>query len=346
MKRIVIIVVSLILLLAIPASVFLTMRTQELRKRAAPATTLTLTPTTITKGVGEEFTLEARMNTGDNQIVAVELNLTFDPTKLQADWIHNGTMFPNILSSGTVGNGTVSIALGATNTTTPITGTGTVATIKFKTLAATTAPVAVRFAADTFVGALNEGSTNALTSSVPATITITGSGAGVTPTTTITAATTPSVTLTPTLTPTLGASDSASPSAVTIESPSKNERVETLHPTIVGTAPPGAVVTVTVYSDPITVTVTADANGDWSYTLAEPLASGPHTIVVAAQDASTGQSHTATLAFVVATDGDNGASGSATPVAGAIENTIALLALGLIFIGMGAIIPKMRRIEL
>ncbi len=346
MKRIVIIVVSLILLLAIPASVFLTMRTQELRKRAAPATTLTLTPTTITKGVDEEFTLEARMNTGDNQIVAVELNLTFDPTKLQAEWIHNGTMFPNILSSGTVGNGTVSIALGATNTTTPISGTGTVATIKFKTLAATASPIAVRFAADTFVGALNEGSTNALTSSVPATITITGSSAGVTPTTTITAATTPSVTLTPTLTPTLGASDSASPSAVTIESPAKNERVDTLQPTIVGKAPPGSVVTVTIYSDPITVTVTADANGDWSYTLTEPLASGPHTIVVAAQDASTGQSHTATLAFVVATDGDNGASGSATPVAGAVENTIALLALGLLFISMGAIIPKMRRVEL
>jgi hypothetical protein len=347
MKRIVIIVVSLILLLAIPASVFLTMRTQELRKKAAPATTLTLTPTTITKGVGEEFTLEARMNTGDNQIVAVELNLTFDPTKLQADWIHNGTMFPNILSSGTVGNGTVSIALGATNTTTPITGTGTVATIKFKTLAPTTAPIAVRFAADTFVGALNEGSTNALTSSVPATITITGGGStGVTPTTTITAATTPTVTLTPTLTPTLGASDSASPSAVSIESPSRNERVETLQPTIIGKAPPGSVVTVTVYSDPITVTVTADANGDWSYTLTEPLASGPHTIVVAAQDAETGQSHTATLAFVVATDGDNGASGSATPVAGAVENTIALLALGFIFIGMGAFIPKLRRVDL
>ena len=123
MKRVVIIVVSLILL-AIPATVFVSMRNQELRKKAAPATTLTLTPTTITKTVNEEFTLEARMDTAANQIVAVELNITFDPAKLEAEWIHNGTMFPNILSSGTVGNGTASIALGATNTTTPITGTG------------------------------------------------------------------------------------------------------------------------------------------------------------------------------------------------------------------------------
>ncbi len=347
MKRVVIIVVSLILFLAIPASVFLAMRNQELRKKAAPATTLTLTPAALTKAVGDEFTLEVHMDTADNQIVAVELNLTFDATKLQAEWIHNGTMFPNILSSGTVGNGTVSIALGATNTTTPITGTGVVATIKFKALAATTTAVPVRFSSDTFVGALNEGSTNALTSSTPSNITITGSGAGgtitptVIPTGTITV--TPTTSLTPTLTPTGSASDSASPSAVTIDSPAKNASVVTTKPTIEGTAPAGSTVTITVYSDPITVTVTADANGNWQYTLADPLASGPHTIVVAAQDPSTGTSHTATLAFVVATGDENGASGSAVPVSGSMENTLILLGLGALFIVSGSIVPHIRR---
>lgn len=342
MKRVVIIVVSLILFLAIPASVFLSMRSQELRKKAAPATTLTLTPTTLTKAVNEEFALEVRMDTAENQIVAVELNLTFDPTKLQADWIHNGTMFPNILSSGTVGNGTVSIALGATNTTTPITGTGTVATVKFKTLAASTAPIAVRFSSDTFVGALNEGSTNALTSSIPSTITITGAG-GVTPTPTIASGVTPTTALTPTVTPTGGASDGATSSAVTIDSPVKNSSVTTTQPTIEGTAPAGSTVTITVYSDPITVTVVADANGNWNYTLGQPLASGPHTIVVAAQDPNTGTSNTATLAFVVATGDENGASGSAVPVSGTTENTIILLGLGMLFILTGSIVPHLRR---
>jgi len=341
MKRVVIIVVSLLLFLAIPASVFLSMRSQELRKKAAPATTLTLTPASVTKAVNEDFTLEVRMDTAENQIVAVELNLTFDPTKLQAEWIHNGTMFPNILSSGTVGNGTVSIALGATNTTTPITGTGTVATIKFKALAPTSSPVSVRFSTDTFVGALNEGSTNALTSSVPSTITITGSNSTITPTATPTG--TIATTLTPTLTPTGGASDSASPSGVTIDSPAKNASVITTQPTIQGTAPAGSTVTITVYSDPITVTVVADANGNWTYTLAEPLASGPHTIVVAAQDPNTGTSHTATLAFVVATGSENGASGSAVPVSGSAENTIILLGLGMLFIVSGSVIPLLRR---
>lgn len=343
MKRVVVIVVSFILFLAIPATVFVSMRNSELRKKAAPATTLTLTPATITKTVNEEFTLEARMDTAENQIVAVELNITFDPAKLQAEWIHNGTMFPNILTSGTVGNGTASIALGATNTTTPITGTGTVATIKFKALAATSAPVAVRFSSNTFVGALNEGSTNALTSSNPSTITITGTGGG--STITPTATPTGTITITPTLTPTNAASGSASTSAVTIDKPIKNSSVITTQPTIEGKAPAGSVVTITVYSNPITVTVTADANGNWTYTLAEPLVAGPHTIVVAAQNPDTGTSHTATLAFVVAIGNENGASGSAVPVSGSTENTMILLGLGILFVLTGSMVPHLRRLN-
>lgn len=339
MKRIVFIVVSLLLLLAVPATVLLTMKNQELRKRASPATTLSLAPATLTKSIGEEFTLDVKMDTADNQIVAVDLKITFDPTKMEAVWIHNGTMFPNILSSGVVGNGNVSMALGAANTTTPVTGTGTVATIKFKALAATTTPVTVRFATDTFAGALNEGSTNALTSTIPSTITIGGGSQSVTGTPTPTT----SALLTPTLTPTQGASDSATPSAVSILSPLKNESVNTTLPTLEGKAPPGTTVTITIYSDPITVTVTADAAGNWTHTLTQPLESGPHTIVVAAKDPTTGTSHTATLAFVVSSGTDNGASGSAIPVTGAMENTIYLLGLGMLFILTGSVVPHIRR---
>lgn len=349
MKRIVVIVVSILMVLAVPISVFVAMRNQEVRKKAAPATTLTLSPTTITKNIGEEFTLEAQMNTGTNQIVAVDLSLSYDPTKLEAEWIHNGTMFPNILSSGVVGNGTVSIALGATNTTTPITGTGTVATIRFKTLAATTTPIAVRFTTETFVGALNEGSTNALTSSIPATITIGGASSNttITPTPTTTLGTTVSPTATPTgsITPTLTITptSSASSSAVTIDSPMKNESITTELPTISGKAPAGATVTITVYSDPITVTVQADTNGNWSYTLTEPLENGPHTIVAAAQNPSTGTSYTATLAFVVATENENATSDNTLPVSGTLENTILLLSLGILSIVVGSIIPYTKK---
>lgn len=329
MKRIVLIMSALFLFIAIPLLVFVAMKNQELRKKAAPATTLSITPATLSKAVGDEFTLELKMNTGDNQIVAVDLKILYDPTKLEGVWIRNGSMFPNILSSGVVGSGTASIALGAPNTTTPITGSGTVATLRLKAIAATTAPITVRFGSDTFVGALNEGSTNALQSSAPGTITI-GGGTQATPTPT---------SLTPTLTPSPRATDSASSSAITISTPLANESVGSTQPTLSGTAPPSTTVTITIYSDPITITTTSDADGNWSYTLEDELAAGPHTIVVAAQDPVTGESRTATLAFVVASGNENGSSGSAIPVSGVIENTLLLLTLGIFLIITGSIIP-------
>lgn len=346
MKRVVFIIVGLIILIAIPLTVFLSMRSQELRKRAAPATNITLTPASVTKSVGDEFTLEARLDTGDNQVVAAQINVVFDPAKLEAVSITNGTLFPNILSSGVVGNGSASIAVGAANTTTPIHGNGTAAVIKFKALASTSSPISIRFANDTYVGALGEGSTNVLVGSSPTTITIIGGSIDttITPTATPSGTITPTTTakLTPTLTPTLGASDSASTSAVSISSPTKNSSVTTEQPTIQGKAPPGSTVTIVIHSDEqITATVTADANGNWTYTVAEPISSGPHTIIVAANNPATNQTNTATLAFVVASGSDNGASGSAIPATGAVENTFILLGLGMLFIVAGTVIPAL-----
>ncbi len=437
MKRVVFIIVGLITLIAIPATVFLSMRSQELRKRAAPATNIALSPASVTKAPNEEFTLEARLDTGDNQVVAAQINIVYDPTKLEALTITNGTLFPNILSSGVVGNGTASIAVGAANTTTPIHGTGTAAVIKFKALSSTTSPVSVRFANDTYVGALGEGNVNVLIGTAPTTVTITGGGSSnninAVPTPTIAPAIitfggtagftyTPVSTtakvgqpiiwrgdfathplestnglwtkvqsgtefthtfttagtytyfcqahgnatsgmkgqivitadgasqstitpiLTPTLTPTQSATDSASSSAVTIKTPSVNESVSTNQPTITGKAPAGSIVTIVIHSsEQITATVTADANGNWTYTVTQPISSGPHTIVVAAKDPTTNQTNTATIAFVVASGSENGSSGDAIPATGAVENTFLLLGLGVIFIFAGSFIPLLHR---
>ena len=433
MKRVVFIIVGLITLIAIPATVFLSMRSQELRKRAAPATNIALSPASVTKAPNEEFTLEARLDTGDNQVVAAQINILYDATKLEALTINNGTLFPNIISSGVIGNGTASIAVGAANTTTPIHGTGTAAVIKFKALASTTSPVSIRFANDTYVGALGEGSVNVLIGSSPTTVTITGGGSSnnisAVPTPTVAPAiitfggtagftytpvsttakvgqpiiwrgdfathplestsnlwtmvqtgtefthtfTTPGTytyfchahgtattgmkgqivvtadgatqsTITPTLTPTQEATNSATQSAVTIKTPTVNQSVSTDQPTITGKAPAGSVVTIVIHSDEqITATVTADANGNWTYTVPQPISSGPHTIVVAAKDPTTNQTNTATIAFVVATGSENGASGSAIPATGAVENTFLLLGLGVIFILAGSFIPLLTR---
>jgi hypothetical protein len=51
-------------------------------------------------------------------------------------------------------------------------------------------------------------------------------------------------------------------------------------PTFSGKANPGASVTVTVHSDPVSCTTTADADGNWSCTLPSSLPAGTHTVVV------------------------------------------------------------------
>lgn len=315
MKRIVLIVVAVLILLAIPVTVFLVSQQQELRKRAAPATTLSLSPTTVEKKVGESLSLDVKIDTGDNQVVAAEISLTFDPEKLQAENITNGGLFPNILTSGSIENGTASIAVGAPNTSQPVTGVGTAAVVRFKTLAATETPVSVRFGPTTFIGGLGESSTNVLVGTTPAKITITtdaGSNKEATPS------------ASPTPTPT----GSATSSAVLIQSPTKNSSVTTNQPAIKGKATPGSTITLTIYSDPITVTVTADANGNWTYTPTIPLAQGSHSIVASAVDPASGKTQTSSTSFVVASGGPESSTDSATPVAGTTETTYVLLSLG------------------
>lgn len=58
-------------------------------------------------------------------------------------------------------------------------------------------------------------------------------------------------------------------------------------PTFSGTTYPNATVTVTVHSDPITCTATADAAGNWSCTLPADLPAGQHTVLVVMTNPST-----------------------------------------------------------
>ncbi|MFZ5845082.1 MAG: cohesin domain-containing protein, partial [Patescibacteria group bacterium] len=155
-------IIVIFLTLAIPATIFLAVQRQELRQRAAPATTLSLSPGSLTKKVGETFSIEVVIDTAENQVVSADIYLTFDPTKLEAQTITNGALFPNILTSGVVASGTASITVGAPSSAKPVKGTGTAAVVRFKALEATTTPASIRFAANTFVGALGEGATNGL----------------------------------------------------------------------------------------------------------------------------------------------------------------------------------------
>lgn len=339
MKKVWLIIISLLLVGILPLAIQLVGQRQEIRKKAAPATTLTVIPAASAKKVGDTFSIEITIDTGENQVVAVELHLSYDPTKLEAQTITNGPLFPNILASGTIGAGETSITVGAQDTKQPVKGTNTVAVIKFKAKAKTDSPTAIKLSPNTFVGGLGEGATNVLVGTTPATVTISEAQPQAMPSPTPTI--TPILSPTPTSTVSAQISPPATPSAnLTIISPSNDSTATQNKPTITGKTAPGATVTLTIYSTPRTVTVTADGMGSWSYTPETALETGPHNIVASVTDQS-GQTQTATSAFVVAASGAGigGAADSVIPVSGNVEMTIVLLLIGSLFLAIGIIRP-------
>lgn len=342
MKKVLLYIAIGLLLLGIPATVYFLGQQRDMRTRAAPATSLTLTPATPTVNVGENLKLNVDIDPGANQVISANIYITYDPTKLEAKTITNGPSAPRVLNSGIIENGTTSIKVGAASNAQPITARGTIAVITFTATAATgnITPAMVQFAANTFVGGLNEPTANVLIGTTPAKITVTGaqtSGANftsdVTPTATPTA--TPILTLTPT--PTASRSAEATSSAIRILTPEGDEQVTTSQPVISGTAPAGSTVTIVIHSDTeVTVTVTADASGNWVYTPTTPLDPGPHSVVASAQDAG-GTTQTSTATFIVA-GAETGATESAVPISGNIETTLLLMSLGIILILSGAFV--------
>lgn len=345
MKKVLLYIAIGLLLLAIPATVFFVGQQRDIRTRAAPATTLSLTPAVQTMSVGNtNLKLNVDIDPGANQVVSADIYLTYDPTKLEAKTITNGPSAPRVLNSGIIENGTASIKVGAASNSQPITTRGTLAVVTFTAKDATSnfTPTLVQFASNTFVGGLNEPTANVLIGTTPAKITITGAdttGANFT-SENVTPTATPTATLTPTLTPTLTATGSgeSTPSAVQILEPEQNAEVTTSQPVISGKAPPGSTITIVIHSDAgITVTVTADANGNWVYTPTTPLDPGPHSVVASAQTA-TGTTETSTTTFVVAGAGEGGATESAVLISGSVETTLLLLGLGIVFMASGVIV--------
>lgn len=345
MKKIFLFVSIGIILLAIPLTVFFVGKNQDIRKKAAPASTLSLSPSAITKKVGETFTVEAKIDTGTNQVGVIQIRVVYDPAKLEAVDITNGPLAPSISVSGKVDStGKASITVGAKNNTQPITGSGTVAIITMKAIAAAASPVSVRFTPlpDTYANAIGEAD-NVLIGTTPANVTIlnadgTAASPGSDATASASLVASPSATLTLAPTPTASGSGTATPSAVTIESIEKNEEVTTDKPTFSGKAAPGSTVTLTIYSEPRTVVVTVDANGNWTYTPEEGLEPGPHTVTAMVADSTTGQTSTATVPFVLGS-----ASESAIPISGNFEVTLALVTLGIVFMLSGILIPVFAR---
>lgn len=170
---------ALVLVLAsIPLTVGLVRQRQELRIGAASATTLSISPAAVTQSIGDVFTVTVQIKTGINQVVGVQLNLSFDNLVLESLNISPG----GFLDSPTelikkIDNNTGKISYGLASFT-PKEGTGVLASISFKAKAAGTSSLI--FSTGTSVAASGEG--EALQGTTPGSITVTSGGGTPTPT--------------------------------------------------------------------------------------------------------------------------------------------------------------------
>lgn len=156
---------------------------QELRRRAAPATTLSFSPSSVSVRPGDTFALAVRVDTGDNTISAADIRLSFDQTKLAAEEMVASDFLPVVLVAGSTSPGKATIVLGS-QPTSPKKGSGTLATVKFRATALPTTNTTVNFADGTQVAGLGEQG-NVLTGKTLATVTITSLEQGISPVPTI-----------------------------------------------------------------------------------------------------------------------------------------------------------------
>lgn len=126
----------LLIAIALPLAVYLVQQQQQLRGRAAPATTLCFSTTTtcattpISANVGTDLSVNVLINTGTNQVSAAQIYATFQSNLLNATSITPGPLLSSELVKGQTGSGFASITVGS-QPNQPATGTGIIAVIKF-----------------------------------------------------------------------------------------------------------------------------------------------------------------------------------------------------------------------
>lgn len=95
-KKVILIIVFIVVVLGgIVAGIFLVGRSQEIRKKAAPATTLAVSPPSQQRNAGETFTFSVLMSSGENRVTGVEYHLVYDPSAFEVTSIARGSDIAN-----------------------------------------------------------------------------------------------------------------------------------------------------------------------------------------------------------------------------------------------------------
>jgi hypothetical protein len=214
-------IILVFIVVALGITLYLVRQRQEQRTKATPSTTVYFTPSSLTKSVGDIFSIDVMVNTGENTITAAELHVNF-PSNFQGisfEKSTTNTFLRSELVAGAIGNGTASITLGSGAQMSNAKGISSIATLKLKVLSPSSTPLQItidessQISGYTNVSSLMPDETgNLISVRQPATITIAGGSnsatATPTPTQSAQATSTPTptqpagATATPTKTPT------------------------------------------------------------------------------------------------------------------------------------------------
>jgi len=175
-KTIIILAIIILAIAGIGGGSYLVKQRQEIRKKAVPATTITLQPATTEAEIGETVSFDILVNTGANSLAFVRLDIDYDQSALQATSLTFSSLLPKIFRSIdiTSQSGKVTGSAGA-STGVPISGTGQkVASLSFKVLSAAPSGTTISFGTNTLAGSATteDKSTNLIIRKNPAKIVI------------------------------------------------------------------------------------------------------------------------------------------------------------------------------
>lgn len=181
-KKIFLLGFIVVLLIAIPLTVYLAQQQQKTKSGAAPSTTLSFTPVNQSTTVDQTISFDIMVNPGSNQVSFVKFTIVYDGTKLstaEAGLVPNtATGLPNVAGGPTYESNTVTITLNVgSSPQNSLTLPTKLGTISFKAIAptqGTPTEITFRDSQAMSVGGESSFSENVLSSTGRATVTIEG----------------------------------------------------------------------------------------------------------------------------------------------------------------------------
>ena len=141
-KKLILVVLIIFILTSIPLTVYLVKKRQEIRSRAAPATTLSVAPPGSPPSVDDIFNVNIQINTGINQALGADLLISFNKNVLECLAIGPGDFFDNpAVIRNEIDNQTGTIRFAFGQFSGGKSGTGILATISFKAISDGISPI-------------------------------------------------------------------------------------------------------------------------------------------------------------------------------------------------------------